>query len=60
MVPDMFPYLPRSNYSLPPEAPPAIPNGVCSAQFLDTMPTKARCFPMIDWAVLRDRRAENG
>ncbi len=40
MVPDWFPYLPRSNLSIPAEVVPAIPDGWCSSFYLDTTPTK--------------------
>jgi len=37
MVPDTFPNLPLSSNALPTEDPPAIPNSICSALYLDTM-----------------------
>lgn len=42
MVPDTFPTLPLSSNALPTEDPPAIPNSICSALYLDTMPVVDR------------------
>ena len=42
LVPDSYPNLPLTGLPYPSEAPPNVTNGICCAQFLDTMTTRQR------------------
>ena len=42
LVPDSYPNLPLTGLPYPSEAPPNVTNGICCAQFLNTMTTRQR------------------
>jgi hypothetical protein len=51
MVPDSYPSLPLTGETVPDDTPPNVPGGICSAQFLDSMPVYDRYIMVVKYFI---------